>query len=131
MNPAAQLDVGDRLVDKASALLDGEKAGRVADEVIQAVENGKMRLGRAEKIARLLKEQQSLGLTQNYGDTPFLARAGKPRQQWVRRFDQAAEDAERLCLRMARLTDRAEKEAELTPERRKRLADVCRSAAYS
>jgi ParB-like chromosome segregation protein Spo0J len=126
---AAQLNVGERLVDKASALLNAEKADRVEAEIVQAVESGNMRLGRAEKIARLPREQQCQSLAQNYSDTPFRARAGKPRQQWAHRFDQVAVDAERLCLRMARLTERAEKEAELTPERRKRLADACRSAA--
>jgi ParB-like chromosome segregation protein Spo0J len=126
---AAQLNVGERLVDKASALLNAKKAGRVEDEIVQAVENGKMRLGRAEQIARLPKWQQSQSLAQNYSDTTFRSRASKPRQQWARRFDQMAVDAEGLCLRMARLTDKAAKEAELTPERSKRLADACRSAA--
>jgi len=126
---AAQLNVGERLVDKASALLNGEKAGRVEDEIVQAVENGNIRLGRAEKIARLPKEQQSQGLFQNDSDTTFHARAGKPRKQWARRFDQIAANAEHLCHRMVCLADSAEKKSELTPERRKRLADACRSAA--
>jgi ParB-like chromosome segregation protein Spo0J len=126
---ATQLNVGERLVDKASALLNGEKAGRVEAEIVQAVESGNMRLGRAEKIARLPKEQQSQSLAQNDSNTPFHGRAGKPRQQWARRFDQPALDAEHLCFQMACLTDRAEKQAELTPERRKRLADACRGAA--
>jgi len=126
---AAQLNVGDRSVDKASALLNAEKAGRVEAGIIQAVENGNIRLGRAENIARLPKEQQSQSLVQNYSDKTFRARAGKPRQQWARRFDQIAVNAEQLCHRMVCLADSAEKKSELTPERRKPLADACRSAA--
>ena len=82
-----------------------------------------------KKIDSLSLGQQPEIAASNHSGDALRAPAGKPRQQWMRRFEKMALDAERLCHRMLRLATDAEKAGELTPDRRERLLDTWRDSA--
>ena len=125
---ADRLKVSARQVDKASALLNAEASGRAATELVEHVRNGKVSLNKAEWIARHPEQQPEI-VAQGDRHTALRTSARKPRQQWMRQFDQVARETELLCYRIARLRARAEEAGELTLERRNRLAHACRGAA--
>jgi ParB-like chromosome segregation protein Spo0J len=125
---AEQFGVSERQVDKGSALLKAEASGRAATELVEQVRSGKIPLSKAEKLVHLPTEQQREVVLQNNRGNNVRPGTPEQRQSWARQFDEMASQAERMCARMADLIARAEKEGELTPERRERLVEACHNA---
>ena len=125
---AEQLGVSERQVDKGSALLKAVASGGTPTELVEQVRSGKIPLNKAEKLVRLPLEQQLEVVAQNDCGTNLRLGQREQRQSWARQFDEMVTKAERMCARMTNLIDRAEKEGELTPERKERLTAVWRNA---
>lgn len=126
---AALLNVGQRLVDKASSLINAESAGGLSPEVLQAVFEGKMSLGGAEKIAELPKEQQTEFLESKNGKAiPRKRRKTNWREQSTGRLEQISVEAERRSSRVVEVIRREHSAGRVTPAQIELALEICVSA---
>jgi ParB-like chromosome segregation protein Spo0J len=121
---AKQLNAGQRLVEKASALIGAEEAGRLSPEVLEAVFDGKIRLGQAEKIAKLPREQQSVSK-----NGKAVSRKRNRLEQAHSQLEQINLAAERLASRTRDFIQRAHSGRGMTPALKESALEICRSTA--
>jgi hypothetical protein len=126
---AALLNISERLVDQASALRNAVANGRAGAELLEHVDANRISLNRAEKIARLPKDEQRQQIVALSSAGLAQTSSRRARLQWADQSDKIGQSAELLSSRVAKLAGRAEKAGKSTPEFKMRLAWVCWRAA--
>src|SRR5262249_6069694 len=116
---ATQFNVSLRLVEKAAALRNAVKAGKVDAAVVKAVEDGKLTVNAAYKKLKLSENQAHQSV-----NTPGPV---VPVRQLLRSPDTVFSYVDRLCTQLADFADMAK--AILTEEDMRRIVDGCRRGA--
>ena len=125
---AAKLcNISSRQVDKASILLNAVTRGRATEQLLESVRSSRLSLNRAEKIARLPKNQQLEVLVGGSSvDSRARRQASGPVPERTGRTDT---QAELLAAAVARAARRALKAGKNSPKFWDSLANLCKSAS--
>ena len=113
------------MIDDAAALLKGAKSGKVTAELLEIVELGKIRLAKANEIAKQPIEKQR-NIAAQIRDGKAASRIYRS-QAWE--FERMTGKVQRMAAQLARLTKTSNGAKMATTKSSRRLADACRAGA--